>query len=95
MKLRPVVFDLDGTLIDSRNDIAAACNRTLVAAGRTPLSADVIATFVGDGARALVERAFGGELDERAMERHLAFFWTTTRRIPRTTRFSCRASMRP
>jgi phosphoglycolate phosphatase len=53
-----VAFDLDGTLIDSRLDIAAACNHVLVAAGRAPLDVEVIATFVGDGVRALVSRAF-------------------------------------
>jgi phosphoglycolate phosphatase len=53
-----VAFDLDGTLIDSRLDIAAACNHVLVAAGRVALEPEVIATFVGDGVRALVARAF-------------------------------------
>jgi 2-phosphoglycolate phosphatase len=54
-----VAFDLDGTLIDSRGDIAAACNHALVSAGRAPLSPETIATFVGDGARSLLARAFG------------------------------------
>ncbi len=54
-----VAFDLDGTLIDSRGDIAAACNHALVAAGRAPLPEATIATFVGDGARSLLARAFG------------------------------------
>ncbi len=56
---RAVAFDLDGTLIDSRLDIVAACNHTLVWAGRAPLSPEVVSTFVGDGVRALVARAFG------------------------------------
>jgi phosphoglycolate phosphatase len=63
-----VAFDLDGTLIDSRLDIAAACNHVLVAAGRPPLDAAVIATFVGDGVRALVSRAFGLPLDSAALD---------------------------
>ncbi len=54
-----IAFDLDGTLIDSRLDIVAACNHTLTWAGRAPLSAEVISTYVGDGVRALVARAFG------------------------------------
>jgi phosphoglycolate phosphatase len=54
-----VAFDLDGTLIDSRLDIVAACNHTLVWAGRAPLPVEVVSTFVGDGVRALVARAFG------------------------------------
>jgi phosphoglycolate phosphatase len=56
---RAVAFDLDGTLIDSRLDIVAACNHTLARAGRAPLSAEIVSTFVGDGVRALVARAFG------------------------------------
>jgi phosphoglycolate phosphatase len=55
---RAIAFDLDGTLIDSRKDIAAACNHVLVWAGRAPLPEDRIATFVGDGARSLLARAF-------------------------------------
>jgi phosphoglycolate phosphatase len=52
-----IVFDLDGTLIDSRVDIAEATNHALVHSGRTPLSIDEIASYVGDGARKLLARA--------------------------------------
>ncbi|WP_437577120.1 HAD family hydrolase [Sorangium sp. So ce887] len=52
-----VVFDLDGTLIDSRGDIVAAVNHALEATGRSPLPAQVIVRYVGDGARALCARA--------------------------------------
>jgi phosphoglycolate phosphatase len=58
-----VAFDLDGTLIDSRLDIAAACNHVLAAAGRSPLAPEVIATLIGDGVRALVSKAFALPLD--------------------------------
>ena len=51
-----VVFDLDGTLIDSRGDIAAAVNHALLSVGRTPLAAGTIASFVGDGGRTLLAR---------------------------------------
>lgn len=54
-----VVFDLDGTLIDSRADIASACNHVLQWAGRAPLPVETISGFVGDGARSLLGRAFG------------------------------------
>ncbi len=52
-----IVFDLDGTLIDSRGDIVAAVNHALMSSGRSPLPAPVIVRYVGDGARALCARA--------------------------------------
>lgn len=52
-----IVFDLDGTLIDSRGDIVAAVNHALMSTGRSPLPAPVIVRYVGDGARALCARA--------------------------------------
>ena len=50
-------LDLDGTLVDSRSDIAAACNHALQALGRSPLPEAIVAGFVGDGARKLLSRA--------------------------------------
>lgn len=52
-----LLFDLDGTLVDSRGDIAASCNAALEAHGRAPLPLTEILPMVGDGARALVARA--------------------------------------
>ena len=52
-----IVFDLDGTLIDSTLDIAAAAHHTLVASGRAALSVPELASYVGDGARLLLARA--------------------------------------
>jgi phosphoglycolate phosphatase len=52
-----VIFDLDGTLIDSRGDIVAALNHALTTTGRAPLPAVVIVRYVGDGARVLCARA--------------------------------------
>ncbi|MET0594213.1 MAG: HAD-IA family hydrolase [Polyangiaceae bacterium] len=56
---RGVVFDLDGTLIDSAGDIAAAVNHALVENGRKALPMATIRRFVGDGARSLCARAVG------------------------------------
>jgi len=53
-----VVFDLDGTLIDSDPDIMAALNRTMVADGLAPLSREQVRRMIGDGAKVLVERAY-------------------------------------
>ena len=57
MPRRVVLFDLDGTLIDSAPDIEAAINRMLATAGRPPLDLAAIKTMIGDGAAILVERA--------------------------------------
>ncbi len=51
------LFDLDGTLIDSRRSIAAACNHALTSRGRPALPEETVAGFVGDGARSLLMRA--------------------------------------
>ena len=61
-----VVFDLDGTLIDSRGDIVAAVNHALAATGRKALPGQVIVRYVGDGARALCAQA--AQLPEAAEE---------------------------
>jgi phosphoglycolate phosphatase len=64
-----VVFDLDGTLVDSASDIAEAVNRTLVDWSLPRVEEPVIRGWIGDGARALVASAFAHagkeiELDE-------------------------------
>ncbi|MDB4933067.1 MAG: Phosphoglycolate phosphatase [Labilithrix sp.] len=71
---RALLFDLDGTLIDSRSDIAAACNAARVAHGREPLAVETIVSMVGDGARALVARAFAAAEDDPLVEAALATF---------------------
>lgn len=57
-----VIFDLDGTLIDSRRDLATAVNRVRLDRGLAPLAAERVEAMVGWGAAALVERALGDEL---------------------------------
>ena len=53
-----IVFDLDGTLVDSRKDIADAANLLLESCDAAPLPEDTIGRMVGDGAATLVARAF-------------------------------------
>lgn len=51
-----VVFDLDGTLVDSRRDLADAANRLIAERGGAPLSLEQVVAMVGEGVRALVQR---------------------------------------
>lgn len=61
-----VVFDLDGTLIDSAPDIAAALNAMLADYGREPLPVEDVRRMVGDGVAMLVARALAAGEGERA-----------------------------
>src|ERR1700687_4298980 len=73
--IRLVIFDLDGTLIDSRLDLVHSVNAALRHIGRPELPDDVIASYVGDGAPVLIQRALGGEEVEEALVRKgLEFF---------------------
>ena len=54
MKNRCVIFDLDGTLIDSREDIANAVNATRRDFNLPPLSLETVVSYVGDGVRKLI-----------------------------------------
>jgi phosphoglycolate phosphatase len=55
---RCLVLDLDGTLVDSAPDLAAALNRLMAARGLAPLGLSEVTTMVGDGVRVLLQRAF-------------------------------------
>ncbi len=55
--VRGILFDLDGTLIDSRRDIATAINRMRAERALPPLAVDQVGAMVGEGARVLVRRA--------------------------------------
>jgi phosphoglycolate phosphatase len=72
MKL--VIFDLDGTLIDSRLDLIHSVNATLRHFERPELPGDVVASYVGDGAPMLVRRALGDPENEAFFKRALDFF---------------------
>jgi phosphoglycolate phosphatase len=69
-----LVFDLDGTLIDSLRDIADSANALLVSCGAAPIAEAAIGAMVGDGAAQLIARAFearGLERPPDALERYL------------------------
>jgi phosphoglycolate phosphatase len=75
--IRLLIFDLDGTLIDSRLDLIHSVNAMLRHFGRPELDGDVIASYVGDGAPALVRRALvqdGDGKDEAFFRSALEYF---------------------
>lgn len=70
-EMQLVLFDLDGTLVDSAPDIAAAVNIVLAEAGHAPLAVATVRSMIGHGVKRLVERAFiasGDPLDPDALD---------------------------
>lgn len=79
MPLRAVLFDLDGTLVDSLGDIATAMNHALVAHGLPPHPEAAYLRFVGEGVAMLAERATRGaipELQGRVLATYHAYYDT-------------------
>jgi phosphoglycolate phosphatase len=73
-RIRLLVFDLDGTLIDSRLDLIHSVNAMLLHIGRPELDDGLIASYVGDGAPALVRRALGETDDPELLRKALEYF---------------------
>ncbi|HVW84648.1 MAG TPA: HAD-IA family hydrolase [Bryobacteraceae bacterium] len=69
-----LIFDLDGTLIDSRLDLAHAVNATRAGMGKGSLPHDLIFSYVGNGAPMLVKRAMGPDATEEEVGAALEFF---------------------
>jgi phosphoglycolate phosphatase len=77
VRFRLIVFDLDGTLVDSRRDLAESANAMLRESGCGQLPEHTIGRLVGDGAATLVARAFaaaGCPQPSNALERFLAIY---------------------
>lgn len=72
--VRALIFDLDGTLIDSKNDLICSVNAMLGELGRPHLPAETISSYIGHGAPQLVARALGRGCTEAERERALEFF---------------------
>ena len=72
--IRALVFDLDGTLIDSQQDLINATNATLRELGRGELPAVTVSSFIGHGAAKLVSRALGPNATEREQSDALQIF---------------------
>jgi phosphoglycolate phosphatase len=69
-----LIFDLDGTLVDSRLDLANAVNATLRHMGMDTLANERVYTYVGNGAPMLVRRALGDGATEQQVQEALEFF---------------------
>jgi len=72
--VRVLIFDLDGTLIDSKLDLAHSVNAMLEHMGRTPLAHEMVYSYVGNGAPMLVRRALGEGATDAECEKGLAHF---------------------
>ena len=73
ISLKAVLFDLDGTLIDSKKDIAASANATRQHYGFKPLPDDMVGTFVGYGIMNLLSKTVESDDPERLKEAHQVF----------------------
>lgn len=78
--VRAIVFDLDGTLIDSKDDLILSVNAALAELGRRALPSEQIASYIGQGAPVLIRRALGdAATDEECrlcLECFLAYYET-------------------
>src|SRR5213593_2100926 len=73
-KIKLLVFDLDGTLIDSRLDLIHSVNAMLRHLARPELPGEIVASYVGDGAPMLVRRALGDPNGEKLFKDALEYF---------------------
>jgi phosphoglycolate phosphatase len=72
--VRALIFDLDGTLIDSKRDLIHSVNAMLGEMGRAKLNEETISGYIGHGAPLLVSRALGANAQEEELRRGLEFF---------------------
>ena len=72
--MRAVIFDLDGTLINSKQDLIHSVNAMLHELGRAELAEEIISAYIGHGAPRLVARALGEGCTEEEQQRALEFF---------------------
>jgi len=80
-----IIFDLDGTLIDSAPDLHAISNAVLAAYGHAPLTLQTITSFIGNGIPKLVERCFetaNEPLEGEALDKAVALFLEKYAREP-------------
>jgi len=76
MKFDTVIFDLDGTLLNSIGDLVDSTNAVLAQMGYTPRTYEEIKNFVGNGVRVLIEKALPDDVDEAQISQCIARFHT-------------------
>src|ERR1700681_3537484 len=69
-----VIFDLDGTLIDSKLDLVHSVNAARALMHLDPISDELVSSYVGNGAPVLMRRALGPEASEAEVQRALDYF---------------------
>lgn len=69
-----VIFDLDGTLIDSKKDLVNSVNATRAEMGMGPLSDQIVSSYIGNGAPVLIQRALRPDATESELKNALEFF---------------------
>lgn len=74
--VRAIIFDLDGTLIDSKLDLVHSVNATLRELKRSELPEEIISSYIGNGAPVLVAKSLGPDVPPAELERALKFFLT-------------------
>src|ERR1700682_2200701 len=72
--VRALIFDLDGTLIDSKLDLVHSVNATLRELKRPELPENTISSYIGTGAPALVAKSLGQDINPQELDRALKFF---------------------
>jgi phosphoglycolate phosphatase len=73
-EIQLLIFDLDGTLVDSKTDLALSVNAMRAQMGLEPLAFDVVASYVGHGVTTLLRRALGEQATEDNVKKGLEFF---------------------
>jgi phosphoglycolate phosphatase len=74
--VRALIFDLDGTLIDSKLDLVHSVNATLRELTRPELPEEIISSYIGNGAPVLVAKSLGPDAPPAELDRALKFFLT-------------------
>ena len=84
MKYKLVIFDMDGTILNTLEDLTDSTNATLKHFGYPVHSIEDVRHFVGNGIRKLIERAVPSDLVQNGLMKYIDIFWTTMRSTVRT-----------